>query len=136
MNTNLLNLDNDILNIIGDYVKKDNIDRIDKEKEENFEKVDIFYNTLMRIVPVKRKKNMMRILIVNYLFVLNIKEVGIIDEYLTLKNLNLKNKKYSYGKNCTKQENLQENLNLFHSFIDDCKRTNEFSIFALRDLLY
>ena len=136
MNTNLLNLDNDILNIIGDYVKKDNIDRIDKEKEENFEKVDIFYNTLMRIVPVKRKKNMMRILIVNYLFVLNIKEVGIIDEYLTLKNLNLKNKKYSYGKNCTKQENLQENLNLFHSFIDDCKRTNNFCIFALRYLLY
>ena len=26
MNTNLLNLDNDILNIIGDYVKKDNYD--------------------------------------------------------------------------------------------------------------
>ncbi len=36
MNFNLLDLDNDILNIIGDYVKKDNIDRI-----ENFKKVDI-----------------------------------------------------------------------------------------------
>ncbi len=26
MNTNLLDLNNDILNIIGDYVKKDNLD--------------------------------------------------------------------------------------------------------------
>jgi hypothetical protein len=27
MNTNLLDLDNDILNIIGDYVKKDNLEK-------------------------------------------------------------------------------------------------------------
>ncbi len=27
---NLLNLDNDVLNIIGDYVKKDNHDRMEK----------------------------------------------------------------------------------------------------------
>ncbi len=33
---NLLDLDNDILNIIGDYVKKDNERRIDKE--DDFEK--------------------------------------------------------------------------------------------------
>jgi hypothetical protein len=32
-NINLLDLDNDILNIIGDYVKKDNERRIDKEDE-------------------------------------------------------------------------------------------------------
>ena len=30
MNTNLLDLDNDILNIIGGYVKRDNERRIDK----------------------------------------------------------------------------------------------------------
>ena len=30
MNTNLLDFNNDILNIIGDYVKKDNHDRIQK----------------------------------------------------------------------------------------------------------
>ena len=30
MNTNLLDLNNDILNIIGDYVKKDNHDRLHK----------------------------------------------------------------------------------------------------------
>jgi hypothetical protein len=29
-NTNLLDLNNDILNIIGDYVKKDNLDRVHK----------------------------------------------------------------------------------------------------------
>ena len=38
MNINLLDLNNDILNIIGDYVKKDNL-----ERKENFEKVDILY---------------------------------------------------------------------------------------------
>jgi hypothetical protein len=36
MNTNLLDLDNDILNIIGGYVKRDNERRIDKE--DDFEK--------------------------------------------------------------------------------------------------
>ena len=61
MNTNLLDLNNDILNIIGDYVKKDNIDRI-----ENFEKVDILYNILNRIGQVKRQKPIMRTLIANY----------------------------------------------------------------------
>ena len=30
MNTNLLDLNNDILNIIGEYVKKDNHDRLQK----------------------------------------------------------------------------------------------------------
>ena len=35
MNTNLLDLNNDILNIIGDYVKKDNFERkIMKEKQK------------------------------------------------------------------------------------------------------
>ena len=38
MNTNLLDLDNDILNIIGDYVKMDNAYRIEKEKD--FEEMD------------------------------------------------------------------------------------------------
>jgi hypothetical protein len=32
MNTNVLDLNNDIFNVIGDYVKKDNLDRILKEK--------------------------------------------------------------------------------------------------------
>ncbi len=46
----------------------------------------------------------MRQLIANYFYLLNIKDFKIIDEYLTLKKLNLKNKKYSFGKNCIKQK--------------------------------
>ncbi len=34
MNTNLLDLNNDTLNIIGDYVKKDNFERILNKKEQ------------------------------------------------------------------------------------------------------
>jgi hypothetical protein len=32
---NLLDLDNDVLNIIGDYVKADNIERMEKEEKQN-----------------------------------------------------------------------------------------------------
>ena len=130
MNINLLDLDNDILNIIGDYVKKDNIDRI-----ENFEKVDVLYNILNRIGQVKRQNPIMRTLIANYFYLLNIKDFGIIDEYLTLKKLNLKNKKYSFGKNCIKQKNIINNLKLFNDFIDDCKKTNTVCIYTLQCLL-
>ena len=42
--TNLLDLDNDILNIIGDYVKTDNSYRIEKEKD--FEEMDKVINYL------------------------------------------------------------------------------------------
>jgi hypothetical protein len=34
MNTNLLDLDNDVLNIIGDYVKKDNLEEKIKKQEK------------------------------------------------------------------------------------------------------
>ena len=130
MNTNLLDLNNDILNIIGDYVKKDNIDRID-----NFEKVDILYNILNRIGQVKRQKPIMRQLIANYFYLLNIKDFKIIDEYLTLKKLNLKNKKYSFGKNCIKEKNILKNLKLFNDFIDDCIKTDTVMIYNLQCLL-
>jgi lysyl-tRNA synthetase class I len=42
--TNLLDLDNDILQIIGDYVKFDNAYRMEKEKD--FEKTDKLINYL------------------------------------------------------------------------------------------
>ena len=42
--TKLLDLDDDILNIIGDYVKKDNERRIKKEKD--FESTDYIMNRL------------------------------------------------------------------------------------------
>ena len=44
MNTNLLDLDNDILNIIGDFAKKDNACRIEKEKD--FVNTDNYINYL------------------------------------------------------------------------------------------
>jgi hypothetical protein len=130
MNTNLLDLNNDVLNIIGDYVKKDNIDRID-----HFEKVDILYNILNRIGQVKRQKPIMRQLIANYFYLLNIRDFKIIDEYLTLKKLNLKNKKYSFGKNCIKEKNILKNLKLFNDFIDDCIKTDTVMIYNLQCLL-
>ena len=45
-NYNLLDLDNDILNIIGDYVKQDNTKRI--RKEHNFNETDFIINYLKR----------------------------------------------------------------------------------------
>ena len=92
MNTNLLDLNNDILNIIGGYVKQDNADRMEKLIKESFKQVDVLYSILKRIAQVKRQKPIMRTLIANYFYLLNIKDFGIIDEYLTLKKLNLKNK--------------------------------------------
>ena len=135
MNTNLLDLNNDILNVIGDYVKNDNADRMEKLIKENFKQVDILYNTLKRVAQVKKSKPIMRRLIANYFYLLNIKDFGIIDEYLTLKKLNLKNKKYSFGKNCIKQKNIINNLKLFNDFIDDCKKTNTVCIYNLQCLL-
>ncbi len=42
MNTYLLDLNNDILNVIGDYVKKDNADRMEKFIKEILNKL-IYY---------------------------------------------------------------------------------------------
>ena len=63
------------------------------------------------------------------------KDFGIIDEYLTLKKLNLKNKKYSFGKNCIKEKNIIKNLKLFNNIIDDCTKTNTVCIYYLQCLL-
>jgi hypothetical protein len=92
MNINLLDLNNDILNVIGDDVKKDNADRMEKLIKEKFKQVDILFDILKRIGQVKRQKPIMRTLIANYFYLLNIKDFGIIDEYLTLKQINLKKK--------------------------------------------
>ncbi len=42
MNTYLLDLNNDILNVIGEYVKKDNADRMEKRIKESLSKL-IYY---------------------------------------------------------------------------------------------
>jgi hypothetical protein len=55
MNTNLLDLNNDILNVIGDYVKKDNEDRMEKLIKESFKQVDILYNILNELYKLRDK---------------------------------------------------------------------------------
>jgi len=51
---NLLDLDYDILNIIGDYVKKDNIDRIEKFKQDIFEFVDRYMKKARKNTKLSR----------------------------------------------------------------------------------
>ena len=53
-NMNLLDLDNDVLNIIGNYIKEDNIERISNEKlkQDILEYVD----TKMKIERKKQEK--------------------------------------------------------------------------------
>ena len=60
MNTNLLDLNNDILNIVGDSVKQDNLDRISNEKlkQDILEYVDI----QMKIERKKARKTKKSIL--------------------------------------------------------------------------
>ncbi len=53
MNTNLLDLDIDILNIIGDYVKQDDADRM--EKEEDFKYADEGMNFLKKKKVLTKK---------------------------------------------------------------------------------
>jgi hypothetical protein len=65
MNTNLLDLNNDILNIIGDYVKKDNVDRMGNLIKENFKQVDMLYDILKRVAQVKKENPIVRTLIAN-----------------------------------------------------------------------
>ncbi len=63
-NINLLDLDYDILNIIGDFVKKDNNKRI--RKEHNFNKTDFIMDRLKEKIILLKKKSE-RLFIVNYL---------------------------------------------------------------------
>ena len=59
--SNLLDSDNDVLNIIGDYVKKDNHDRMEKAKKKNIidEKMknlkNGYLNMLMKSKRIKKR---------------------------------------------------------------------------------
>ena len=90
MNTNLLDLNNDILNIIGDYVTKDNIER--EEKERAFEFVDNELKCLRKDKSMKypSRPNLRKFIYFTFSLI-QIKNDEIINEYLTLKKLNLKN---------------------------------------------
>jgi hypothetical protein len=89
MNTNLLDLNNDILNIIGDYVKKDNIER--EEKERAFKFVDNELKCIRKDKSMKYPSRPNLRKIIYYTFsLIEVKNEEIINEYLTLKKLNLK----------------------------------------------
>ena len=96
MNINLLDLGDDILNIIGDYVKKD----IYIKKIEDISKNSIKLLNIVKKGCWKTKKPDMRHLIINYLYVNNIRDIETIDIVLTLMKLNLKQKKYPFSKFC------------------------------------
>ena len=110
MKIKVLDLDDDILNIIGDYVKKDNIERMEKERMEKF-KQDVFeylniqlkeHRKFSRKINFYISRHDTRIHLWQYLksFVYqyfdNIDNdkcneiMKIFNEYLTLKKLNLK----------------------------------------------
>ena len=89
-NMNLLDLDNDILNIIGDYVKKDNHDRLKKREDVIRNSIKLF--EILKKAKWNDDKPSMRHLIVNYFYVNNIRDIETIDIYLTLLKLNLKQK--------------------------------------------
>ena len=110
---NLLDLNNDVLNIIGDYVKQDNHDKMRKERVKQLLKKDLF-NYVDYEVEKLRKTNKKKYihrgdlracisLFFGYFLTNHLDEADyirynfdeyneMIEEYLTLKKLNLKRK--------------------------------------------
>ena len=116
-NINLLDLGDDILNIIGDYVKKDNFER----------NVKIMRNSIQLFEILKKSKwndnkPAMRHVIVNYFYVNNIRDIETIDLFLTLVNLNLKRKKYPFSIYCI--ENLDDSIKTYDEILE--KNTLDF----------
>ncbi len=112
---NLLDLDNDILNVIGDYVKQDNI------KREYIVVHEIGKNSINLFKIIKKSqwndnKPAMRLFIINYFYVNNIRDIEIIDIYLTLMKLNLKRKKYSFSEDCI--DNLEDNKKWYDEVLE------------------
>ena len=112
---NLLDLDNDVLNIIGDYVKQDN------RKREYIVVHEIGKNSINLFKIIKKSqwndnKPAMRLFIINYFYVNNIRDIEIIDIYLTLMKLNLKRKKYSFSEDCI--DNLEDNKKWYDEVLE------------------
>ena len=87
MNINLLELGDDILNIIGDYVKKDNIDYYKRKDEETKKMIFKYVTTELKEIKKICKDRLMIIKFI-YLFFRNcsIRENHpYIEEYLKLK---------------------------------------------------
>ena len=108
---NLLDLDNDILNIIGDYIKKDNLERMKEEEKQN-KKIELFNYVDFKMKHIRkeaRKENrtvgradarLCSFSFFSSFYRANInndyndydKMNEMFEEYLTLKKLNLKKK--------------------------------------------
>ncbi len=89
MNTNLLDLNNDILNIIGDYIKKDNIERDEKERAFKFVDNELKYLKKDKSMKYPSRPNLRKFIYFTFSLI-EVKNEEIINEYLTLKKLNLK----------------------------------------------
>ena len=114
-NMNLLDLNNDVLNIIGDYVKADNDERdFQKYLREEVKKNSIKLFKLIKNTRFDKKDT--RDLIINYFYVNNIQDIETIDLYLTLMKLNLKRKKYTFSTYCIK--NLEDSKKTYDEILE------------------
>ena len=93
---NLLDLDNDVLNIIGDYVKANNFERMEKEEKQNqkmklFQFVDEEMKKVKKNARKKKEKlikeelvDHIRLIFDRFFFIDN---QAMLEEYLKLKKL-------------------------------------------------
>ena len=93
---NLLDLDNDVLNIIGYYVKADNLERMEKEEKQNqkmklFQLVDEEMKKVKKNARKKKEKlikeelvDHIRLIFDRFFFIDN---QAMLEEYLKLKKL-------------------------------------------------
>ncbi len=124
---NLLDLDNDVLNIMGDYVKADNDERdFQKYIMEEVKKNSIKLLEIIKVYEWKFTRNDMRALIINYCYVNNFRDIETIDTFLTLMNTNLKRKKYTFSTYCIK--NLEDSKKTYDEILEQ-----ETLYFLLRD---
>ena len=91
---NLLDLDNDVLNIIGDYVKADNIERVKEEKQNQKMKLFQFVDEEMKKVKKdarKKKETLIKEELVDHIRLIFdrfffIDNQAMLEEYFKLKN--------------------------------------------------
>ena len=116
-NMNLLDLNNDVLNIIGDYVCADNDERdFQKYLREEVKTNSIKLFKILKKAKWNDDKPSMRHLIINYLYVNNIRDIETIDAFLTLMKLNLKRKKYTFSTYCI--GNLEESKKMYDEILE------------------
>ena len=114
---NLLDLNNDVLDIIGDYVKADN----DEKEFQKYLRGEVIHNSFKLFKIIKKSKwndnkPAMRHIIVNYFYVNNIRDIETIHLCLTLMKLNLKRKKYTFSKYCI--DNLPDSKKTYDEILE------------------